>query len=63
MLKTYDDEFYDDSNTIGDGVGGKYFLLDGHPKKGLKQESIHGGDASIQYTAANFIPKPPLPIL
>ena len=58
LLRTYDDEFYNDSNTIGNGKGGQYFLLDGHPKKGLKQESIHEGDASIQNTTANFISKP-----
>ena len=58
MLKTYDDEFYDDSNLIGDGKGGKYFLLEDHPKKGLKN-SEYIEDVSIQNIAsANFPPKP-----
>lgn len=62
LLRTFDDEFYNNNNTISDGKGGKYFLLDGHPKKDLKEESIYVDDASIQNTATSFIPKPLLPI-
>jgi hypothetical protein len=58
LLRTYDDEFYDNSNLIGDGKGGKYFLLEDHPKKGLKN-SEYIEDVSIQNIAsANFPPKP-----
>lgn len=40
ILRTYNPEFYDNTNTIGDGNGGKYFLLDGHPRKNKKEETI-----------------------
>lgn len=59
MLKTYDAEFYDVSNTIGDGSGGKYFLLEDHPKKGIKN-SDYVNDVVVEKTVnINF---PPLPL-
>lgn len=61
MLKTYDAEFYDVSNTIGDGFGGKYFLLEDHPKKGIKN-SDYVNDVVEQNTANTiFLSKPHLP--